>query len=62
MDTGTALMIVGLVINFIAMMIGGLKILSVTVQYHVVQERRMATIEQQIRQLMGAANMTVRET
>jgi hypothetical protein len=62
MDTGTVLMIVGLVINFMAMMIGGLKILSVTVQYHVVQERRMATIEQQIRQLMGAANMTVRET
>lgn len=62
MDTGNALMIMGLIINFIAMMVGGFRILSVTVQYHVVQERRMATIEQQIRQLMGAANMIVRET
>lgn len=59
MDSNTAIMLAALLINFLTMLIGGIKILSVTVKYHVEQERRMVTIEQQIIWLMKAANMKV---
>ncbi len=62
MDTNTAIMLGGLLVNFLTMLFGGFRILSVTVKYHVEQERRMVTMEQQIIQLMGAAHLKMRTT
>lgn len=60
MDPNTTIMLLALFVNFIVMLIGGFKILHVTVQYHVENERRMVTIEQQIVQLMRAHDMKAR--
>lgn len=60
MDSNTIIMLLALGVNFVAMLAGLAKILSVVVQYHVQQERRMATIEEQIKQLMRVNNMKVR--
>jgi len=59
MDTST-IMIAGLVINFLAMIGGGFKIIAIIVQYHIQNENRLATIEEQVQQLMRHNNMKVR--
>jgi len=59
MDTNI-IMILGLLINFLAMIAGGLKIMGVIVQYHIQNENRMATIEAEIKQLMRHNKLQVR--
>jgi len=60
MDANTAILLVGLVINFVVMIMGGFKIMGVIVQYHIQNENRMATIEAEIKQLMRHNKLQVR--
>lgn len=58
-DTNT-IMIIGLLINFLAMVGGGFRVIQIIISYHIKNERRLATIEEQIQQLMRHNNMKVR--
>lgn len=51
MDT-QALMLAGLLVNFVAMVIGGVSLFVTVLRHNVRQENRMATMEEQINQLM----------
>lgn len=59
-DSNTLILLIGMVINFLVMIMGGFKIVHTIVQYHIQNEKRMATIEAEIKQLMRHNKLQVR--
>lgn len=61
MEIQTVILLIGLVFNFCVMVTGGITILFMILRYNLRQENRMATVEEQLHQLMRSVGLTVRE-
>ena len=60
METQTLIMLAGLLVNFVAMVVGGVALLVVILRHNLRQENRMATMEERIDQLMRGSGMHLR--
>ena len=60
METQTLIMLSALLVNFVAMVVGGVSLLVIVMRHNLRQENRMATMEERIDQLMQGAGLRVR--